>query len=338
MDSEKFLKTKKWQDCFNSLTNIELKIAAIFTILLNCPNQTCRKSLLHKRILYYLRVRTSQNPKEEFRKSVDKIMSQLISSKIFKEYNKSKEHPRIKFDKTKTEVFENYLRKYFKNEMTRNLVQNRTMTKSVNKSHIDSNISLFDQEDFSSLDINQNDALSNLIENDIESDESYETENYNDESDEDLLDRFINDDLPELDDFIEEKSAPKTSENLKEKILSHFTQATNVEVEEDFSEIKIYLNGNIDCIAIIEIDIISNSINCNVVVEYLGEAIYSILKSISMGYSNITFCIAEYNSKESFFLKHRIDITRYNEVEVISIIESLLKATRIVIKSIEKHL
>lgn len=337
MDSEKFLKTKKWQNCFNSLSNIELKIAAIFTIL-NCPNQTCRKSLLHKRILYYLKVRTSQNPKEEFRKSVDKIISQLISSKIFKEYNKSNEHPRIKFDKTKTEVFENYLRKYFKNQVTRDLVQNRTNTNSVNKSRIDSNISLFEQESFSPLNIDKNDALSNLIENDIESNESYETENYNDESDEDLLDRFIDDDLPELDDYIEEKPTPKTSENLKEKILTHFAQSANIRVEEDFSEIRMSLKGNVDCIIIIEIDIISNSLNCNVVIEYLSEATDSILKSMSKGYPNITFCIDEYNSKESFFLKHRIDITRFNEIEVISIIESLLKATKIVITSIEKHL
>lgn len=124
MDSEKFLKTRKWQDCFNSLSDLEMKIATIFTIL-DCPNQTCRKTLLYKRVLHYLGVRTSQNPKLEFKKSIDKTISQLITLKIFKEYNKNKEHPRVKFDKSKAEQLEIYLRRYFKSELPRNNATSR---------------------------------------------------------------------------------------------------------------------------------------------------------------------------------------------------------------------
>ena len=337
MDSEKFVKTKNWQDCFNSLSNIELKIAAIFTML-NNPNQTCRKSLLYKRILYFLKVRTSQNPKEEFKITIDKIISQLIAAKVFKEYNKGKEHPRVKFDKTKTDILENYLRKYFRSEITKDTASNKTLSRSSNKSRSDSNFSLFEQDYFPSNQNTKKDELTRLIESDNETNEDYRTENENDELDEDLLDRFIDDTLPELDDYIEEKSTPKNHVNIKESIVNHFSKSQNIQIEEDFSEIKIRLTGNIESLALIEIDMISNCLNCNVIVEYFNEAINSILKSISKNYSNTTFCIDDYNGKESFFLKQRIDISRYNDFEVISIVESLLKTTRIVTSSIEKHL
>lgn len=337
MDSEKFLKVKKWQDCFNSISNIELRITAIFTIL-NCPNQTCRKSLLHERILYFLKVRTSQNPKEEFRKSIDKIISQLIASKVFKEYNKGKEHPRVKFDKTKTDIFEDYLRKYFKSEITKDIVQTKVNNKSFSVSSGNSNFSLFDQNLYPHHEIINKDVCTSFIEKDEESEKDYWTENENDEVEEDLLDRFINETLPELDNRFEEILTPKTHLNIKENIVNHFLKSSNIQIEEDFSEIRIRLMGNIESLVTIEIDLISNCLYCNVVLEYLTESINPILKSISKNYSNTTFCIDDYNGKESFFLKQRIDISRYNTFEVKSIVESLLKTTRIVTSIIEKHL
>ena len=52
----------------------------------------------------------------------------------------------------------------------------------------------------------------------------------------------------------------------------------NLKIEDDFSEIIINLNGNVETFAIIEIDQLSNSLNCFVVIEYLGESTKQILK------------------------------------------------------------
>lgn len=335
MDSERFLKLKNWQDCFNSLSDLELKIATIFTILL-CPNHTCRKTLLHKRVLHFLNVRTSQSPKIEFKKSIDKTISQLIVGKIFREYNKTKEHPRVKFDKTKTELFEGYLRRLFKDEeLTKRTISNPVDTIS-NVYNISNGISLFENDSFENEDRSNYDEL---FDNDLETDESYDIENSIDEMDENLLDKFLDDELPEIIENVPQRhDSVKSSYNIKEKILLHFSQIKNITVDDDFSEIKINMNGNIETIAIIEIDQLSNSLNCYVKIEYLFESTNPILKALSKSYTNITLCIDNINDKEVFLLKQRIDITRYNEQEIISLIETLLKTSRIVTNLIEKHL
>jgi len=336
MDSEKFLKTRKWQDCFNSLSDLEMKIATIFTIL-DCPNQTCRKTLLYKRVLHYLGVRTSQNPKLEFKKSIDKTISQLITLKIFKEYNKNKEHPRVKFDKSKAEQLEIYLRRYFKSELPRNNATSRLVDLSKKAQNNNLEFSLFEQE---SIEEDKIPSLDSYLEDELETDETYEIENSNDDIDESLLDRFLDDELPEISEIAQQKSDSKNTSipNIKEKIINHFSKVLNLKIEDDFSEIIINLNGNVETFAIIEIDQLSNSLNCFVVIEYLGESTKQILKALSKSYTNITLCIDEYNDKEVFSLKQKIDITRYNELEIISIIESLLKTSRIVTTIIEKHL
>ena len=116
VDIDKFLTSKNWQTEFNSLGNTDLKISAIFAII-KCPNFTCRKTLLFKRVLLLLSVRTSQRPKEEFQRSFDKILNQLISNRIFREYNKTQEHPRVKFNlNSNKEYLNSLLKKYYKTE------------------------------------------------------------------------------------------------------------------------------------------------------------------------------------------------------------------------------
>ena len=113
IEIENFLQSKNWQEEFNSLSNLELKIAAICTSL-NCPKRTCRKDLFFKLVLHFLKVRTSQTPKEDFKRIFNKVLNQLISQRIFREYNRNKPHPRVKYDKyPHSEHLISLLNKYF---------------------------------------------------------------------------------------------------------------------------------------------------------------------------------------------------------------------------------
>lgn len=113
---KRFVKGKNWQKEFNSLQQNELIIAAIFTVM-KSPNNTCRKKILYQRVLQLLNVRTHGGPKLEFKESFNKALQRMIKTiKIFKEYNVSQSHPRIKFIKNESSlaILDMYLNKYYK--------------------------------------------------------------------------------------------------------------------------------------------------------------------------------------------------------------------------------
>lgn len=342
VDIDKFLTSKKWQTEFNSLGNTDLKLSAIFAII-KCPNFTCRKTLLFKRVLLLLSVRTSQGPKEEFQKKFNKILNQLISNRIFIEYNKTQQYPRVKFNLNSNKEYLNILlKKYYKTE--HNPVNKIERLKVVyNQSHPHGSAhdknqnSLFKTEEDEYLE-NKNEIIEQI---DTDEDFENEQEESQDDNDENLLDRFITDDIPDLENEISNSliNVSINSSDIKELVKMHFAQIPFVRVEEEYPELKlIFDNNTIGFSILIDIDTLKKVVSLKVIIELYEKAAVDILKLWGKVNRDAAICIEEYRLKDHYVIKRKVDLKRYNNEEIISLVDDMIRAAKQICITIEKHL
>lgn len=307
MNRNRFLNSKNWRDNFTSLNSIELKIIAIYA-LKDCPNNTCRKNKLYEYGIKFLQIRTSQTPKELFQKSFDKAILQLINYKVLKEYNKNK-FPRICFRTNDIEfVLNEMLKKYFKGTEKKN-AQNLLIKSKI---------------DFPEFESNPKKDKEVLIDNAAyveTAKEDYDEDNFN------ILDQF-DDDLPDIEANHNLKNDNNNiidiqTDNVLFVIKNHFENRNGIKITEEFNELILrYDLDDLGFEIIIEADNLRNEINIKGYIDLYKDIVISILQYWAKIRINAAICIED----DHYLIRQSIDLKRYSQNEVISLIDNFIKA------------
>jgi hypothetical protein len=325
MDPEDFFyKSINWQERFNELTTLELTLMAIIA-LLNCPNDSCRTNVLYERGLKHFKIRTSRGPKEEFKKSFNKILKKLISKKVFKEYNKTK-IPRVKINELEQrDNFLKLLKRYHKSYL--------------NKSQ--SEISFI--EDTSS--VKQNNFMTNTTDSESLPRNNEDLENLTQDSNSDeesdaFLDDLLDDGIPELES--EQYTQRISTQNInmpeiKKRIKSHYEKIDVINIKEVYPDFKLIVSGDVDIEIFVEFKP-KNNLQLKCFIDFFPDAAIEILKLFGKNNFNATLCVEDFYPKEYYVIKQNIDVSIYETDEVISIIDNLIKTARYTSQLIAKFL
>lgn len=321
-----FYNSVKWQEKFNELSTIELTLMAIIS-LLNCPNGSCRTNVLYERALKQFNVRTSRKPKEDFKKSFNKIIRNLISKKVFREYNKKNPHPRIKINEIEQrDNFHRLLRRYHKAYMSKAQSEISFIKNTSSDEHKNLTTISTETDDYS-LKIDENDAFNQDFNSDDESNS--------------FLDDLLNDEIPELET---EQNIQKHSEQnlniseIKDIIKAHYNKIDVIDIKEVYPDYKLILKGDVLDIEILIEFKLKNSIHLKCFIDFLPDAAIDILKLFGKNNFDATICVEDFHPREYYVIKQNIDITIYDDIEIISLIDNLIKTARYTSQIISRFL
>lgn len=325
MDPEDFFYSSiKWQEKFNELSKLEMTLMAIIA-LLNCPNNSCRTNVLFEKALKHFKIRTSRGPKKEFRISFNKILKNLISKKVFKEYNKTK-IPRVKINELEQrDNFHKLLRRYH--------------TSYFNKSQ--SQITFI--KDTSSK---KNDFISNVTEDEslsinIENSENLTQDFNSDDVSNKFLNDLLDDGIPELESEQDTQKVPEQNisiSDIKEKIKSHYEKIDVIDIKEVYPDYKLIVNGDVLDIEILIEFKLKNNVQLKCFIDFFPDAAIEILKLFGKNNFNATICVEDFHLKNYYIIKQNIDTSIFEAAEIISIIDSLIKTARYTTQLIAKFL
>lgn len=326
MDPEDFFyKSIKWQEKFNELSTLELTLMAIIT-LLNCPNDSCRTNVLYEKALKHFKIRTSRRPKDEFKKSFNKILRNLISKKVFKEYNKTK-IPRVRIiELEQRDNFHRLLRRYNKSYSSKfqaeiSFLKDTSLVKKDN--YTPSNT------ESENLSINIEDSTS--LDQDLNTDDESST----------FIDDLLDDGIPELESEQNTQNISELSHNIptiKKTIKSHYENIDVIDIKEVYPDYKLIINGDVLDIEILIEFKLKNNIQLKCFIDFFPDAAIEILKLFGKNNFNATICVEDFHPKEYYVIKQNIDANIYNTDEIISFIDNLIKTARYTIQLITKYL
>jgi hypothetical protein len=354
IDKDKFLKSKDWQAEFNSLTNTERKIAIILSIL-ECPYRTCRSNKVFQKVLHFLGVRTSQRPKELFRRQINNNLRQLTKNRVIKEYNKNKKYPRVKYNNnpTNNELLNTLLRKYYgtQDSQDANFGNVKNDYTQIHPGTVDHSEVNFDNESEVTKSAEKNkpekNEKFNIFDVPAEDDKGIvEMDNSNEKSVETPLDQYIDfDDIPDLESENNNKEKLLRVNDipdiniLKQTILSYYSEIPDIIIEEPYPDIKLILEDQaIDCSIIIDIDASQKLVILKGYVKFYDKAVIDILKYWPNNEFIAAIGIEEHVGKEKFVIKQRVDLISFNQQEITSLIDNIIRAVKSICAIIEQHL
>lgn len=350
MDVDRFVRSKNWQTEFNSLNQNELVIASIFT-LLTCPNYTCRKKIVFQRVLHLLKVRTSRGPKEEFRTSFNRVLQKMINPmKIFKEYNSGQPHPRVKFIKSDSslDALDMCLKKYYKDLERINGLKNLLNRPIANQNGLPINFKTESKSEQLEFDEDiEDDFEEEESEIDIDAELEVENEVENNNIEIDLLGQFILDDLPELEpkpqDSILQNAKPIGNrldlKELKNSIVSYFEELEYFEVHNSYPYLKIkyrYLKYNFKMH--FDFNKLDQSIIIKSFIDLEEREAEGLLRNWSRVARETFLSIEQYRTQEYFVINRNLNLKRYEDEEVIPVIEDVIRTSKDVCNILYKYL